>query len=169
MKNNEGEIETATPGPTMSRAISVWYVLAVVLITACAAFSFVVRAHSLRDRAEDGHAIAPVSMSKPSPAPARQAQQPAVIIAGLGVTLTRQGFQPGKITRSPRRFVLAVVNKTGLDSLSLSLDSPLGAAVRSKQLPKEEPRWSDVYDLSPGRYTLRETNHPDWVCEIIVN
>lgn len=170
MNNNEAEVFGTNPtDPTASRARSVFYVLAIGLLAVCA-FSLVVRARSGGDYSKAGLPVRLAGITEqPSPAPISQATQPAVIVGGLGVTLTRQGFQPGRITRSAGRFVLAVVNKTGLNSLSLSLDSPLGVAVRSKQLPKEEPRWSDVYDLGPGRYTLRETNHPAWVCEIVVN
>ena len=169
MKNDDEEaVETNATDATVSRTNTVWYVLAIAVLAA-SGFSFVVPARSAGEYSKSGPSSSSGDLTTPSSLPISQGTQPAVIIGGIGVTVTRQGFQPGKITRSPGRFVLAVVNKTGLGSLSLTLESPLGLALSNKQLPKEEPRWTDVYDLSPGRYTLRETNHPSWVCEIIIN
>jgi hypothetical protein len=161
-------INTNAIGQKASRQSTVLYALGICVLAASAFFLYV-SASSGGDYRKLGASVPSVAPITPSSLPIGQATQPAVIVAGLGVTLTRQGFQPAKINRSPGRFVLAVVNKTGLGSLSLRLDSPVGLALRAKLLPKEEPRWSDVYDLGPGRYTLRESNHPSWVCEITVN
>jgi hypothetical protein len=148
-------------------------ILAIGILGACAALSLSARAnrdepliHTYQEATLDADTPLP-------PAPSRavvagQVKQPPETLPGLCLTLTRRGFQPSKVVRPAGRFALAVVSRTGLDSLSFSMDRANGAQLRAKQLQRESPHWVDVYDLAPGRYTLRETSHPDWVCEIII-
>jgi hypothetical protein len=35
-------------------------------------------------------------------------------------------------------------------------------------MQREQPNWSDVIDLQPGRYVLSDGDHPDWVCHITI-
>lgn len=98
-----------------------------------------------------------------------QSGKEPVVLPGVAVILTPNGFQPRQITRPLGKFVLAVVPQIGSLDFSFSLDDGLGRRLRTAQVPSEQPHWADVYDLPPGKYTLRELNHPEWVCEITIN
>ena len=173
MGTNSTDTERGDRDATNKRSRQVISLLAIGILGACIAASMSARAN--RDEAlihTDQEAPWDADVPLP-PAPSQaefagQIKQPPETLPGLVVMLTRRGFEPSKIVRPAGRFALAVVSRTGLDSLSLSLDAANGAQLRAKQLPRESPHWIDVYDLAPGRYALRETSHPDWVCEIII-
>lgn len=85
------------------------------------------------------------------------------------ITIRPTGFEPASITRPRGKFLLAVNNRTGLDEVSLQLDSQAGARQDSVRLSRKHHGWRKLVDLPPGRYVLRETNHPDWVCHITIS
>lgn len=147
--------------------------LVIGILGACAAASLSARAghdapvtRTHQDAERDADTPLPSATSRS--VVAGQISQPTDTLPGLAVMLTRHGFEPSKIVRPIGKFALAVVPRVGFFSLSLSLNGANGAQLRSKQLPRESPQWVEVFDLAPGRYTLRETNHIDWVCEIVI-
>ena len=83
------------------------------------------------------------------------------------ITLRRTGFEPNEITRRPGPFLLAVDNVTGMGEMSYRLLHQTGARVRDFPA-KGRFRLRKVVDLPPGRYALVETNHPEWICRIMV-
>jgi hypothetical protein len=97
-----------------------------------------------------------------------QSGKEPVLLPGVAVILTPNGFQPPQLTRPPGKFVLAVVPQIGSLDFSFRLDDGLGRHLRAAQVPSEQPHWADVYDLPPGTYTLRELNHAEWVCQITI-
>lgn len=98
----------------------------------------------------------------------RQSRLAPVALPGVAVILTPNGFQPQQLTRPTGKFVLAVVPQIGSLDFSFSFDDGLGRHLRAAQIPSEQPHWADVYDLPPGTYTLRELNHPEWVCQVTI-
>ncbi len=173
MGTNSTDKDRGNLDATNNRARHLIAILAIGILGACIAASMSARAN--RDAPlihTDQEATRDADMPLP-PAPsgaviAEQVRQPPETLPGLVVMLTRRGFEPSKIVRPAGKFALAVVSRTGLDSLSFSLAAANGAQLRAKQVPRESPHWVDVYDLAPGRYTVRETSHADWVCEIIL-
>lgn len=85
------------------------------------------------------------------------------------VTIKPHGFEPAEITRPQGRFLLMVDNRSGLEAVSLRLTREGGPRVREMRVPREEPDWSEVVDLEPGRYLLTEANHSRWVCVITIS
>lgn len=104
---------------------------------------------------------APASVSVQRPRPIAQMQSELI-------TISPHGFEPQAITRPPGGFLLMIDNRSGLAITSLELTSEPGARTREMRIPREEPNWSEVIDLQPGRYVLTETDHPRWHCRITV-
>ena len=84
------------------------------------------------------------------------------------ITIVPHGFEPQELTRPRGRFLLMIDNRSGLETVTLRLTLEGGPRVREISVPREEPDWSEVIDLDPGRYLLTEANHSDWVCVITI-
>jgi len=97
--------------------------------------------------------------SKPKPGGQR--------IEGEVIALSWTGFEPQEISRSAGPFLLLVNNYSHLPVATLLVERK-GKPVRRIVLPAEKRSWSDIVDLPPGNYTLRETNHSHWTCQITV-
>lgn len=84
------------------------------------------------------------------------------------ITIKPTGFDPLEIRRPPGRFYLRVNNRSGIHDLELRLDQERGARVQDVRLPRGRLGWNKMLELPPGRYTLSEINHPEWVCTITI-
>jgi hypothetical protein len=114
------------------------------------------------------HQAALVSI-QPPPAPrSAKAAQSDEDLKAIALTLYRQGFEMREITRPGGRFLLEIINRSGLASLSLSLSRQNGVVARQVQLLAEQPQWGDIIDLSPGEYVLSVDGRPEWNCKIII-
>lgn len=98
---------------------------------------------------------------------ASTAQQGESIEAEV-ITIRPTGFEPQEISRSKGLFVLAVENRSGLQTIQLRLDRETGARIRDPQIPRNKHDWKDSLDLPPGRYILSEAYHPQWSCTLTV-
>jgi hypothetical protein len=85
------------------------------------------------------------------------------------ITVAPHGFEPQELTRPRGRFLLMIDNRSGLETVALRLTREDGPRVREMRVPREEPDWSEVVDLDPGRYLLTEANHSGWVCVITIS
>jgi len=128
-------------------------------------------------------AIALVSArTRPRASSAKDAAKPAIAeeavqsspdnakqrIEGEIVGTTPHGFEPRQITREAGPFLLVLENNSGLSAVSLLLNGGVGPPLRNALVRREQRTWSDIVDLPPGTYTLREVTHPGWVCNITV-
>lgn len=84
------------------------------------------------------------------------------------ITITPDGFEPQEIVRPAGPFLLAVTNRSGIDSLNLQLVTERRDKLREKSLPLETPRWREVINPPPGRYVITEANHPEWAFSLII-
>lgn len=84
------------------------------------------------------------------------------------ITITPHGFEPREITRPQGRFLLMIDNRSGLAATALALTREAGPRTHEMHVPREEPNWSSVVDLQPGRYVLTEADHPGWSCQITI-
>jgi hypothetical protein len=98
------------------------------------------------------------------------AQHPGAIanIEAELVTVTPHGFEPQEITRPPGPFLLMLDNHSGLRQVNLHLSREAGARLREVPVPREQPNWSEVIALPPGRYVLTEADHPGWLCRLTI-
>jgi hypothetical protein len=85
------------------------------------------------------------------------------------LTLKPEGFIPAEITRGAGRFQLSVDNRSEVEELTLHLKKADGSQLREIRVARGGGDWSEVFDLTPGSYTLSEANHSNWVCQITVN
>ena len=107
---------------------------------------------------EANHAhILPVPMSTPGE------QLEAEVI-----TILPSGFQPTEITRPAGKFLVAIENRSGLQSVDFNLRAESGTRMFQVSRTWERPDWSEVVNPSPGRYVLSEANHPTWQCVITI-
>lgn len=84
------------------------------------------------------------------------------------VTISSDGFEPQQIVRPPGPFLLAVTNRSGIDSLDVHLETEARGKLREKSLPLITPHWREVMNLQPGRYVVTEANHPEWTFSLII-
>ena len=93
------------------------------------------------------------------------------VIEGLTmqlITIRPTGFDPAAITRGPGRFLLAVDNKTGLTVVTLRITTDGGGPVREIRLAPAQHKWREKMILLPGKYSLTEADHPNWICRITI-
>ncbi len=84
------------------------------------------------------------------------------------ITLRPTGFEPMEITRPAGRFLLAVNDRSGKESVTLLLVRGTGDLLNEVRM-RERPRkheWRQVVNLPPGRYVLREASDPGKTCQI---
>ena len=89
-------------------------------------------------------------------------------LPGVVITLSPNGFEPRTIMHPVGPFALILLDRTHLDGISLSFEGGSHTPLRRSIVEKQEPERIDTYDLPPGRYVLREENHPEWFCEITI-
>lgn len=146
-------------------------VIALATLIACAALGFVVRAYNRRQPVAPAVANQPteLAVSHPSAKPdVVQADSANEKVEASVITLRPSGFDPKEITRSEGRVILVVLNRTGLEDISLGLDRQAGGRLRAASVNRHKPRWGEIFNLTPGKYILSEESHPEWTCTITV-
>lgn len=93
-------------------------------------------------------------------------QQASQKVKVISLRLTRQGFEPAEVTSPAGAYFLTIQNSTELNVVELKLSREAGPRLRTARISKENLRWRDRVELTPGRYMLTESNHPNWVCQI---
>ena len=86
----------------------------------------------------------------------------------LLITIRPTGFDPSEVTVPDGPFLLAIDNKSGLDSVTLQLTRDGGQRVRQMHLSVGRHKWREKITLSLGKYLLTEADHPNWLSRIIV-
>jgi hypothetical protein len=97
-----------------------------------------------------------------------QGQAPQGRVEAELLTIRPTGFDPVEITRPRGSFLLVVNNRSGVGELDLRLDREGAGRQHEARMPRGKLGWKKRIDLPPGKYTLTETNHPDWVCHITI-
>ncbi len=84
------------------------------------------------------------------------------------ITLRPTGFEPAEITRPAGRFLLAVNDRSGRESVTLLLHRSPGDLLNEVRMRDQRRKyeWRQVMNLPSGRYVLTELGRPDWVCRI---
>ena len=84
------------------------------------------------------------------------------------LVLRSDGFYPKEITRPPGRFLLAVQNHSSEEEISLALKPQTGPSMREIRMAKRQSKLKEFLHLPPGRYSLIDVNHPEWICTITI-
>ena len=85
------------------------------------------------------------------------------------VTLKPSGFEPREITRGSGPFVLTVENNSGMPVTPLMLTSESGGPpFHQVSVARETRNWSEIFDLPPGSYTLKDVRNRNHVCGITI-
>src|SRR6058998_3572713 len=85
------------------------------------------------------------------------------------ITVRPYGFDPQRINRPVGPFLLAIDDRSGLNQLTLYIERSLGNKLKDIQILRRRPEYREIIDLSYGDYSLKETNHPAWVCVITIS
>ena len=145
--------------------------LRVLVLTAASALlvlsGLAAAAHAWRAAAPKKTVLPEVVNALPASAVPQRARHIADFESEL-ITITPHGFEPQEITRPRGRFLLMIDNRSGLSATSLALTREAGERTHEMRVPREEPNWSDVVNLPPGRYVLTESDHPRWACRITI-
>ena len=84
----------------------------------------------------------------------------------LRIELTSSGFTPNEVQHAPGTFAIAVENSALSGEYTLQLKAEDGTVLKEFKVQKGSSAWTVT--LQSGRYTLTETDHPQWTCRIVV-
>jgi len=135
-----------------------------VLLVLVLAVGFVLAAKS---RNKSSSAITTAASLPPTPLPLAPIVQRDRLQSEL-ITIRPTGFDPAEISRVQGRFLLAVDNKSGLDTVTVRLTREDGSPVREMRLPRGQLKARERISLPPGKYLLTEANHNNWLCGITI-
>lgn len=85
------------------------------------------------------------------------------------VTLKPGGFEPKELRLQASPFVLSVNNRSRVFDLSFELYREDGHKLHEIKGPKGQVHPMKLIDLPPGNYLLKEVNHPEWTCRIVLS
>jgi hypothetical protein len=85
------------------------------------------------------------------------------------LTLRPTGFEPGELTRPAGTFLLAIENHSRFVDAAFELVREDGHKLHEMKGSKGQIRYRKLIDLPPGHYLLKEVNHPEWTCEIVLS
>ncbi len=84
----------------------------------------------------------------------------------IRIELSSNGFSPSEVQHAPGSFAISVENTTLSSEYKLRLKAADGTVLSEAQVQKGSSAWTVT--LQTGRYTLTEVNHPQWLCNIVV-
>ncbi|HEU4932213.1 MAG TPA: hypothetical protein VFT48_09025 [Pyrinomonadaceae bacterium] len=84
----------------------------------------------------------------------------------IRIELSSNGFSPSEVQHAPGAFAISVENTTLSGEYKLRLKAEDGTVLSEVQVQKGSSAWTVT--LQTGRYTLTEVNHPQWLCNIVV-
>jgi hypothetical protein len=85
------------------------------------------------------------------------------------LSLRPEGFEPGELQLTAGEYLLIVRNRTGLSEIKVRLQSEAGERMGEATVRARQRDWKQRLRLAPGVYLLTATDHPDWICRIVVN
>ena len=115
----------------------------------------------------DGSTTATNSATK-SPPSSPQGHAQRQRIDPVFITLLPTGFEPKEVMRPKGLFLLVVDNRSNNSDVLLRLDHESGRREHEERVKDGKIDWRKPFDLHPGRYSLTEANHPNWVCHITI-
>lgn len=105
----------------------------------------------------------------PQPITARNGEATGDPQGVIQLLLRPEGFDSKTLTVANGRYVLILLNRTGLENLGLQVSRVVGNGEKPKDIPfdaKKKYRIDSLIDLTPGDYVVTVQAHPEWVCRI---
>ena len=84
------------------------------------------------------------------------------------ITIREWGCEPKQINRGAGPFLLVIQNQSGLPEIDLSLVEESGRVRNRVPDTRNALTWRQRLELPPGTYSIKETSHPDWQCQITI-
>ena len=84
------------------------------------------------------------------------------------ITLQQWGLEPKEIKRSVGPFVAVFENHSGLRDVQLSLVRESGQSMSRIPVTRNALNARQRLTLPPGTYLVKEANHPQWQCRIVI-
>ena len=84
------------------------------------------------------------------------------------ITLQEWGFEPREINRPAGPFVAVFENHSGLREVQLSLIRESGQSMVRIPVTRNALNSRQRLTLPPGTYLVKEANHPEWQCRIVI-
>ena len=108
------------------------------------------------------------TLAAPSPAAAPSVAQSDSKLTVERVTIFPYGFEPEELTVHPVPFLLTIDDRAGTDDFAFQLVTQQNQPVLQTAIASGSSSTHKQLTLAPGKYSLKETSHPDWVCTITV-
>jgi hypothetical protein len=86
----------------------------------------------------------------------------------LLLTITPTGFDPSQVTLAAGQYLVLVESRTGLDTFGVVANRERGERLFNDRLERFQRRWKKTIDFKPGRYFIREADHPEWKCLLTI-
>jgi FtsP/CotA-like multicopper oxidase with cupredoxin domain len=86
----------------------------------------------------------------------------------LWLTIRPSRFEPSEFTVPAGEYFVVIQNATGLPQFGFRVDQENGGQLLDVHLPLRTRYWKNTITLQPGRFTVTETDHPEWHCLITV-
>lgn len=83
-------------------------------------------------------------------------------------TLSPVGFEPREATLPAGEYLLVFNNRTGLDDFALRLEREGQREAREARPPQRKRVLRQMNRLTPGKYVITETSHPEWTLRLTV-
>ena len=85
------------------------------------------------------------------------------------LALRSDGFEPTEIQLAAGEYMLVIRNRTGLADVNVRLQREAGERLGQATVGSKQRDWKRRTTLTPGVYLLTESDHPDWICRIVVD
>lgn len=149
------------------RARSLW-ILAIIVVAICTAAGLTLRTNKIKAFADVGEMKGRPAVEAPAMPEPVVPMQAAIPEEAELLILTPEGFIPAAITRTSGPFLLEVIDRSGLDQITLQLNSEGGANLQSSKSEIQKAQAQNVLNLPVGTYVYTEASHPEWSCTITV-
>jgi hypothetical protein len=87
----------------------------------------------------------------------------------IQLLLRPEGFDSRTLAIAKGRYILILLNRTGLEDLALQVSRVVGNGEKPKDImfdSRKKYRIDNLIDLTPGDYVVTVQGHPEWVCRI---
>lgn len=82
--------------------------------------------------------------------------------------ITSKGIEPSELKLSPGRYLVAVDNDSGFNTVDLKIDKEAGPRLGTAQFPAGQRKWRGFVEFTPGKIIFSEPGNPKRGCQITI-